>query len=279
MVDWERGGILWRQGQFLTEKATESFELVASGDTGLKFPIVISHDCDISNSPDCEPNIEIIVGTRIEAVDGNCTHSKNPRKLHLLAKQGDADVCLELWATDKRAISKLELLAFKPSNELTLPTKELLTLQRWLAARYYRTAFPDEFDRRFNQTGLQKALIKTLKPLGHHIIAALFDIENEENVGRKIEDLYTLTIYLLYDTASDPLVAERVAQEAAQSILEIFERCCYDTENSTWHYIELLDCHPIADTTMTYAESQSLKKWNIDHLSLRSEEEQPMLFI
>jgi hypothetical protein len=102
MVDWERGGILWRQGHFLTEDAAVNLKLVSPEKKGMEIPIVISHDCDISNKPKVEPYIEVIVGIRINAVDGNCTHSKNPRILHILAKQGDTDVCLELSATDKR---------------------------------------------------------------------------------------------------------------------------------------------------------------------------------
>jgi hypothetical protein len=277
MVDWERGGIRWRQGQFLTEDAAVNLKLVAPEDKGLEIPIVISHDCDISNTPEVERYVEIIVGTRIEAVDGNCTHSKNPRKLHLSAKHGDTDVCLELWATGKQLILKQELLAFEPNSEFTIPGKELLTLQRWLAARYHRSAFPDEFDRRLKQTGLYKALVKILKPLGHHIIAALFDIDNGVNFERDADEVYTLVIYLLYSTENDPLEAERMTQEAAQSISEAFEKLCFDADNKTWRNIELADCQAIADEGITYAQSQTLKKWNIDYLSLRDDPVQLLL--
>lgn len=276
MVDWERREILWRQGQFLAEDAAVNFKLVAPENKGREILIVISHDCDISNRPEIEPNVEVIMGTRIDAVDGNCTHSKNPRRLHLLVKRGDTDVCLELWAKDKCLIPKQELFEFEPNNEFTLSGKESLTLQRWLAARYYRSAFPDEFDSRLKQTGLYKAIIKILKPLGHHIIAAFFDIDHEENVERDPNDVYTLTIYLLYSTENDPLDAERVTQEAAQSISKTFRKLCFDADSNTWCNIELMDCLPIADVVITYAQSQSLKKWNIDHLSFRTDPVQPL---
>lgn len=277
MVDWEREGILWRQGQFLTEDAAVDLMLIAPENRGREIPVIISHDCDISKDPEVEPYVEVIVGTRIETLDGNCTHSKNPRKLHVLAKQGDTDVFLELWATGKRLILKQELLAFKANSSLILPGKEILTLQHWLAARYHRSAFPDEFDSRLKQTGLYKILVKTLRPLGRYVIAALFDIDNGENIERDVDDVYTLTIYLLYSTESNPLEAEGVTQEAARTISEAFRRLCFGFRNNTWQRIELVDCQAIADEAITYAQAQSLKKWNIDYLSFRADPIQPLL--
>lgn len=276
MVDWERGVIPWRQGQFLAKDAAVNLKLVVPENKGIEIPIVISHDCDISNRPEIEPDIEVIVATLIEAADGNCTHSKNPRKLHLYAKQGDTDVCLELLATGKRLIPKKKLVEFDPNNEFVLPGKELLTLQRWLAARYHRSAFPDAFDRRLNQTGLYKAIVKILKPLGYHIIATFFDIDSGKNVERDAAEVYTLTIYLIYSTENDPLKAKRVTQEAAQSISEAFEKHCFDTDSNSWRNIELVECQPIADEAITYAQSRNLKKWNIDYLSFRTDPVQPL---
>jgi hypothetical protein len=276
MVDWERGGIPWRQGQFLTKDAAVNLKLVVPANKEIEIPIVVSHDCDISNRPEIEPYIEVILTTLVDASDGNCTHSKNPRKLHLSAKQGDIDVYLELLATGKRLIPKKKLVEFEPNNEFVLPDKELLTLQRWLAARYHRSAFPDAFDHRLNCTGLYKAIVKILKPLGYHIIAAFFDIGNGENVKRNADDVYTLAIYLVYSTENDPLKAERETQKAAQSISKAFEKHCFDADSNSWRNIELVECLPIADEAITYAQSRILKKWNIDYLSFRTDPVQPL---
>ncbi|WP_156968077.1 hypothetical protein [Desulfobacter vibrioformis] len=255
-----------------------TLKLVAPEKKGLEIPIIISHDCDISNNPEVEPEIEIIIGTIITAIDGNCTHSKNARKLHLSAKHGDTDAHFELWATSKQSISKQSLLPLQPDYGFKLLGKELLTLQRWLAARYHRSAFPDEFDRRLKeQKGLYKAIFKTLKPLGQHIIAVFFDIDNGENVEKEADDLYLLDIYLLYSTEINPLAAEAATQKAAQSISEAFKKFCFNADSGSWQNIELVGCQPIADEVITYAQSQQLKKWNIDYLSFRDDPVQPLL--
>jgi hypothetical protein len=40
-------------------------------------------DSDITQDPEVEPSIEVIIGARVAAADGNLTHAKNPRRLHL----------------------------------------------------------------------------------------------------------------------------------------------------------------------------------------------------
>ena len=68
--------------------------------------IVISHDCDLVQTPSVEPNVEIIVGRAIESPDGSFTYSKNPRKLHLECTAGTQRFLVELVATDKMAVPK-----------------------------------------------------------------------------------------------------------------------------------------------------------------------------
>ena len=50
--------------------------------------------------------MEIILGRAIETPDGNLTHSKNPRKLHLECTAGTQRFVVELMATNKMAVPK-----------------------------------------------------------------------------------------------------------------------------------------------------------------------------
>src|SRR5271166_411944 len=85
-------------------------------------------------------------------------------------------------------------------------------LQRWLAARYRRSAFPDEFDRRLERTGVRDRLSKILKSAGTLVAAIYFDVDQGEEISRTgPDDPYTLAIYLLFSTDADPQAAEREA--------------------------------------------------------------------
>lgn len=277
MADWDRG-IPWRQGNFITAENAVGLKLIVSENSGRNIPIIISHDCDIAKAPETEPQVEIMVGTRIAAVDGNYTHSKNPRKLHLRVRDRDGDFGLELLATGKRLVSKQQLVSYEPYTAITLLPKELLILQRWLAARYHRSAFPDEFDRRLQENDLHNKLVKILKPLGRDVIAAFFDIDAGKSIERKgPKDTYGLSIYLLYSTESNPQTAESETQSAADSIAEAFRSIYFDSSKKVWQQIELIDCMAISDQVMTYAMALQLRKWNIDYLSFRTEPAQPVL--
>lgn len=278
MEEWYRE-TPWRQGHFLTKEAAIKLKLISPENADRDITMVISHDCDIVRDPSIEPEIEVIVGTRIPAADGNCTHSKNPRTLHLSALEKDAVITLEFSARSKRLIGKPKIARFEPNKDLSLGPKELLILQRWLAARYHRAAFPDEFNHRLQETGLEKILMKKLKPLGDQVRAVYFDIDGGENIERKgADDTYALAIYLLYDTSNDPLIAEQVTEIAADAIYEEFCDKFLDRQKDTWLQIELIECKAISDEAMSLAQVMKLKKWNLDHVSFRCEPIQPIFF-
>ena len=231
--------------------------------------VVVSHDCDIAQLPDTEPFIEVVVGRPIGTPDGNYTHAKNPRKLHLPFAVPGGESIVEMLATEKIQLSKEVLADFEPDRNFSLSWERLSTFQRWLAARYRRAAFPDAFNARLDATGIKDKLSRILAPLGEYIHAIFFDVDDGEEIKREApEDTYTLDIYLLYDTSSDPRSAQIAVTEAREKIIGAFRDKLY-TADQGWRFIELRDCVPMSDDTLTYRQSLLFKKWNIDYVSLR----------
>src|SRR5215469_16523854 len=147
MAEWDRR-TPWRQGQALTSDTASRLGLSGAEESRKALVLVISHDCDLTQSCEIEPFVEVLVGRRVAAVDGNFTHAKNPRRLHLVAGQGGAALYLDLVARDKRLVPKEQLAGELPDETFALAPRDRSVLQRWLAARYRRSAFPDEFNRR-----------------------------------------------------------------------------------------------------------------------------------
>jgi hypothetical protein len=270
MAAWDRK-TPWRQCHALTNEAAVALGLVTEEEIATAVGIVISHDCDITQDPEVEPSIEMIVGRRVDAPDGNLTHAKNPRRLHLPCTENGAAIYLELLATGKREISKDRLAEHLPNASLELPPKSRSILQQWLAARYRRAAFPDEFENRLRETGVGERIKKIVEPLGTHLIAIFFDVDEGRELERKGSgDCYLLHIDLLYSTESDPGAALNAAEQAAKAISAAFQDRCF-VAGKGWQEIELLGCEPISDEAMPYAISTQLKKWSADYLSLRAE--------
>lgn len=270
MADWNRD-TPWRQGHVLTNESSVALGVVPAEDSGTALAVVISHDCDVAQSPDSEPIVEIIVAKRVQAADGNFTHAKNSRRLHLECVIDGAETCLDMQAQGKVGIKKSALAAHKPAANVVIKPEDRSVLQRWLAARYRRAAFPDEFERRLNVTGVAKRIAKIVEPLAKELVAVFFDVDDGTEQDWKGEnDLYGLRIDLLYSTENDPAVAQETAEKAAAAIAAAFRERCFDAV-AGWKWIELLGCEAISDEAMTYAMSTQLKRWNMDYLSLRAD--------
>jgi hypothetical protein len=89
----------WRQGDILTAEATLSLGLSHSESPDSTCVVVISHDCDLANDAlQIEPDVEVIVGNRIQRGDGNYFWAKAPRTLHIDALHNGAATVIEIHA-------------------------------------------------------------------------------------------------------------------------------------------------------------------------------------
>jgi len=277
MAEWDRRSP-WRQGHVLTAETVAALGLLSQADQPQPLVVVVSHDCDLAQDPTNEPVVEVIIGRRVDSADGNFTHGKNPRRLHLPSTDAGAAICIELMATERPSIPKRDLAGHLPSATVLIDPARKNTLQYWLAARYRRSAFPDAFDNHLVETGVARRIAKILEPLGNHIVAVFFDVdEGTEREHANATDPFTLSIDLLYSTDTDPAAAEAAAATAAGAITAAFRDRCFDKATSKWRGIELLACTPISDEALTYAMSLRLKRWNADYISLRAEPAQPMV--
>jgi hypothetical protein len=276
MTCWSRQ-TPWRQGHVLPDEAILALGLSSTKPHPI-IAIVVSHDCDIAQDPSVEPDVEVLLGCKVLVPDGNFTHAKNPRKLHLPLLSDKSNFYCELVATEKKLVKKEDIGKFCPDPSVSVLPRDRSTLQHWLAARYRRTAFPDEFDRRLNKCGLPKKLADILGPLGEHVFAVFFDVDEGDDVVRDgADDPYSLRIDLLYSTMSDPLLSEKAATKAASEISDVFKKKFFVESAGTWKNIELIDCSAISDEVMTYKMSLFYKRWNADYISFRSDPPQPIL--
>ena len=124
---------------------------------------------------------------------------------------------------------------------------------------------------------MKDSLTKILKPLGVHLPAIFFDVDDgAEFAHNGPDDTYVLDIYLLHNTLPDPGIAEAAALDAKKRIQEAFKTKLYIV-GAGWQYIELRSCDILSDEAMSYAQSQTLREWRLEHMSLRKDPQQPML--
>ncbi len=277
MTAWQRSESQWRQGHLLDRDAIIALELCRVEELDLIVVMVISQDCDLTQDPKQEPLVEIVVGRVVEREDGNNTNAKNARKLHLVIECDEGPFCAEFVATAKSAVDKQALSEYAPRTDAYLEPENVATLQQWLASRYRRSAFPDQFEARLKEAKLNAKISKIAKKLGAHISGIFFDVDEGREVSHEgPDDTYLLDINILYTTEPDPKRAESDAIQMAKEIEDAFKKALFEPMNK-WQQIELRYCEETSEAALTYETFRQLKKWNLDHLSLAEEPQQPMV--
>ena len=277
MADWNRD-TPWRQGHLLGKDAIEALGLHHATVLYQTLVIVASHDCDIAQAPEGEPVVEVVVGSLVADRDGNCTHAKNARKLHI-EFAGAAVFWTEFEATAKVYVDKLALNKFVPLPDARLSQENHAIFQMWLASRYRRSAFPDEFERRLTakEFKLHEKIARAVKPHGELIVGVFFDVDEGAEVTHEgPDDTYTLDITILHSADPDFEAAEKGAETAAKAIEKAFKHKLFDP-TKTWQHIELRSCDLVSESVLTYQQFKQLKRWRMDHISLAAEPPQPVL--
>ena len=151
---WNRD-TAWKQFSILSKDNLEKLGCESSLQDN-SIGVVVSHSCDIANSLEVEPYIEVVVGTLLtDSSNGSFTHGKNNRKLHLtLDNNPKGYQTLELIITTKFYVAKEKILKFEiqPDDCIELKSNAYRTILRWLTIRYDRAAFPDSFNTLMGKT-------------------------------------------------------------------------------------------------------------------------------
>lgn len=281
MADTDRQ-FSWRQGDVIPHETAKALDLLTPESNDQCFAVVVSHDCDLTAGVDKEPNAEIVVGRRIDRL-GADSYGKTARRLHIEFQSKEGPVAIELMATSKQQVAKPALFAAHPQRDIWLDGRGIEILQRWLASRYLRAAFPEAFEDRLRSVVLpgKRTFLKRIENIlamgGDHIRALLFDLNEGKDIERNgPEDVYQLGIIVLYDSLRDEPTAAEVATKAAEDLEKLFETA-FHSEDSGWRNICLQYCDPMSDSAITVAQREMLKQWRLEHMSLQEDPPQPMI--
>lgn len=274
MVDTARN-LSWRQGDILSDEAVAICGLQsADGSSEPVYAVVVSHDCDLAASESKEPNAEVIMGKRVRKL-GRDSFAKTARRLQIEYQSADGLVVLELSATEKIPVPKASLSTCAPRRDIALDKQGHNILQKWLAARYRRAAFPEAFETRLRSPQLsgKETFLDRIEGIleagGDHIRGLLFDLDEGADVERVAPaDTYQLGIVVLYNSLRDEPAAAAVASKAAEELERLFAEA-FESQTGEWQGICLTYCDPMSDNAITVAQSENFKEWRLEHMSLK----------
>lgn len=287
----------WRQGHLVTPASLARLDLDLPS-ASLTHAVVITHDCDLANSS--EPWVEIIACEPRDRRDGQLSHAKHPRKLHLPykitalndeAKSVDADsndkghplpsderdiLVFELQHANRLQVDKERFMQHaRAETSAHLPTREKQTLKQWLAARYARPAFPDAFEEHLRKKvtaklTVEKKIAKIVEPAAGYILGVFFDLGSHRDEDPPPGVPYEITISIVYDATEGGPESRHEAARVAHELTLLFEQVYGKPEQA--REIALLGCQEISDIEFTLANLRRSDQWRLEYISLRDDD-------
>ena len=260
----------WRQGDLLTREAAAALGLVAAVDEERRV-IVITHDCDLPH--ESELCVEVIVAEMVVKEDPQLSYAKNPRRLHL-AYEGinAAPLILELRHGDRRSVPKGDFAErAAKDHSIALPIDAKRILKQWLAARYGRPAFPNEFEERLRKGKVERKIAKILEPDAKYLVGLFFDLGEQRGTEAVEGEPYALSVSVVYDANEGGADARGAAERVAMQLRELFENTYGKPDVAT--EIALDACEAVANTYLTLADLRRVDHWRLEYISLRDGEQ------
>jgi hypothetical protein len=263
-MPWSRN-TLWKQGSVL---AKENFIKVGlENEIDADLAVVVSHDCDIANDNlEAEPAIEFIFASIVDQQNGNCTHGKNPRTLHLSYNREGEAIVVELIASRKISIQKDVLEPIQPDLDYELNSTYIL--QSWLAARYRRHALPNSLVDRLKP--VLAHLDKEGKKNANGILSFRLDYEPKSELPP--EEPYELWINIVYITDDDRY--EAMAEEIAAGLNAKFPKLLEKTKDCG--SVDLQRCEAVSEMEFTIRDMRETVEYHLEYLSYRTEPPGPI---
>lgn len=265
-MSWSRNTI-WRQGSVLLQKDFQAIGLTSASNVALA--IAISHDCDIANDNlEAEPAVEFIFARILEQRNGNYTHGKNPRTLHLDYTHNEKPVFLELLASERLTVQKDKLKTVQPDKTYQLVgSREVL--QSWLAARYRRHALPNSLVERLREVFSYIERKGKKNSSGILSFRLSYDPKDELPPG----EVYELWLNIVYITDKDEyrVMAEEIAQRLKAEFPKLLAKTTGCGE------VTLSQCEAFSEMEFTLRDMRETVEYHLEYLSYRTEPSGPVI--
>lgn len=256
----------WRQGDLLAPDDALRLDLIESTQRDTHRALVISHSCDIASSKDIEPKVEILIGAVVQEKEATSQNGHSIRKLHLAAVDGQVTEWLQFDIGSRVEISKADLLGCLPWPTHRYTAEQRGVLRRWLAQRYSRSEFPDDFITWFKDSGVGNRFEELGKQYSASLIAIYFDL-NDDDERRDPDKPYALGITLVYDASNTNHKA--TASQAREKLGALFTGRC--NINGRWKWIELIYCDAVSEEVFPLRAAREFRRWRFEHRSVKGE--------
>jgi hypothetical protein len=219
--------------------------------------ILISHDCDILNhSLSKEPSVQWLMATPIKKLNSRCTNGMNCRTFHFEYNGSKYEVTAQ-----RRLETPRNLLQNKSAEIQPLSRDLTANLAHWISKRFYRPAFPDEFNRRLSSVANE---IREKLDADHSLLKSIF-IKIHPN--EELPDQAEYAVSLLGVMSNDEYAVTE-SREKSQAVLDALETYLNECKG-----IAVVDSRLSAQEAIALTIFDDHVPWDFDYLTFRDQEE------
>ncbi|MEW8228780.1 MAG: hypothetical protein AB2745_00495 [Candidatus Thiodiazotropha endolucinida] len=253
----------WQQGAIITCSDEICCSLGLPND-GCDTYILVSHSCDIlAYKYKTEPLVEFVGGTYSKKENKSLSHRRHPRQLQIPVDGGEKPF-LTLNIKSRYFVDR-RVLVEVPASHITFSDRSMRELQMWMAARYRRTAFPDEFvDRASNALDAIREELEANGDQGVHSLYIHLNTFDELLKGQNYE------IVLMGTTEEDLGEGGATSWRDAEEFLEFVVAHIKDSDGISVRHYEL-----VAEDGITLSTLRRLKLMDFDYISHRENSDVP----
>lgn len=150
------------------------------------FYVLATQSCDLAHGDFAnEPYVEFIGFSLVDKVQPELTKASNSRVLHVEMPVSAEIKFLGFFIRERFFLSRVLLERFSPTNPFILTSQVCIQLTTWLAARYYRPSFSDEFNDHWKKViGKIKEKVKKVYDRFGDVISGVF-LSTVDDVGNR----------------------------------------------------------------------------------------------
>lgn len=180
----------------ITEASIDFYNKYPSSDTWL---VVLTQDCDLVRKIEVEPYVEILAMQKLpNKPSDQIMRGQSARKLHLTLVIDNQIHWFECCIHDRFRIKKDSLCGLGCDTKLFFKENELRLLRQWLARRYTRAAFPDNFEKYLAST--KDPVKKLFKSQQAKLIGTVYiAIDNEDAASNEDYFIHVILTALAED--------------------------------------------------------------------------------
>jgi hypothetical protein len=255
-------GLGWRQGSVVSDELFQqlstrnNFPKVT--DVSYSVLVVVSQDCDVCNSSyEKEPWVELLLAQPVAKPIWSLLNGNHPRQIQFEVVDDKNKMFFESSIHDKFRIDRRELSKYSPQSTLGLTQETVRDVKHWLARRYVREGFPNEFERRISRSKSRLTNKIFALPEKGGLFTAIFLLISEdelpENENYKVIMWLTMTSE---DYASQEKKEE--VEKIAGQIAESMNGC---------EGVEVVGFEVKSEANVSLEDRKQLKRWDYDALS------------